>query len=126
MDERRATSHTRGVTSGGQVRERDLRILAGPICLSALGDGIALSAMGLRAKDLAGGDMGSGPAIAGMFICLWAPVVVLSGHVGLLVERLETRGLLVAVSVAQACVALAGLRGRMPEAQPEVGTIGSP
>jgi MFS family permease len=32
---------------------------------------------------------------------------VLSGHVGLLVDRLETRGLLVAVSGAQACVAVA-------------------
>src|SRR4029453_474774 len=37
----------------------------------------------------------------------WAPVVVLSGHVGLLVDRVETRSLLVAVSAAQACVALA-------------------
>ena len=51
--------------------------------------------------------MEAGLAIAGIFICLWAPVVVLSGHVGLLVDRVETRGLLVGVSAAQACVALA-------------------
>lgn len=107
MDARRPASHTRGVTNGGTVQERDLRVLAGAICLSALGDGIALVALGLRAKELAGGDMGGGLAIAGMFICLWAPVVVLSGHVGLLVDRLETRSLLVLVSVAQAGVALA-------------------
>ena len=81
--------------------------MAGAICLSALGDGIALVAMGLRANDMAGGAMGNGLAIAGIFICLWAPVVLLSGHVGLLVDRVETRGLLVAVSGAQACVALA-------------------
>jgi MFS family permease len=89
------------------VRDRDLRVVAGAICLSALGDGIALIAMALRANDLAGSEMGSGLAIAGIFICLWAPVVILSGHVGLLVDRVETRGLLVAVSAAQACVALA-------------------
>jgi MFS family permease len=107
VDGRRVTPHTRGVTTSGPVRERDLRIVAGAICLSALGDGIALVAMGLRANDLASGSMGNGLAIAGIFICLWAPVVLLSGHVGLLVDRVETRGLLVAVSAAQACVALA-------------------
>jgi MFS family permease len=95
------------VTTTGPVRERDLRVVAGAICLSALGDGIALVAMGLRANEMAGGAMGNGLAIAGIFICLWAPVVVLSGHVGLLVDRVETRGLLVAVSAAQACVAVA-------------------
>jgi len=91
----------------GRVRERDLRVVAGAICLSALGDGIALVAMGLRANDMSGSSMGNGLAIAGVFICLWAPVVLLSGHVGLLVDRVETRGLLVAVSGAQACVAVA-------------------
>ncbi len=89
-------------------------MVAGAICLSALGDGIALIALGLRANSLGGGDMGSGLAVAGVFVCLWAPVVVLSGHVGLLVDRVETRGLLVAVSAGQACVALAlGLVGSL-------------
>jgi len=107
VDGRLVTSHTRGVTTSAAVRERDLRVVAGAICLSALGDGIALVAMGLRANEMGGGAMGNGLAIAGIFICLWAPVVVLSGHVGLLVDRVETRGLLVAVSAAQACVAVA-------------------
>ena len=106
MDGRRDASHTRGVTTA-PVRERDLRVIAGAICLSALGDWIALVALGLRANEMAGSSMGNGLAIAGIFICLWAPVVLLSGHVGLLVDRVETRGLLVAVSAAQACVALA-------------------
>jgi MFS family permease len=95
------------VTTSGPVRERDLLVVAGAICISALGDWIALVAMGLRANDMSAGAMGSGLTIAGIFICLWAPVVILSGHVGLLVDRVETRGLLVVVSVAQACVALA-------------------
>ncbi len=107
LDGRGETPHTRLVATTGEVRARDLRVLAGAISLSALGDGIALVAMGLRANDMAAGAMGTGLAIAGMFICLWAPVVVLSGHVGLLVDRVETRGLLVAVSAAQACVATA-------------------
>ena len=51
--------------------------------------------------------MGGGIAIAAMFICLWAPVVLLSGHAGLLVDRVETRRLLVVVSAAQAAVAAA-------------------
>jgi MFS family permease len=92
---------------GGIVRERDLRVLSAAIGLSALGDGVALVAMGLQAKNMSGEGMGGGIAIAAMFICLWAPVVVLSGHVGLLVDRVETRGLLVAVSALQACVAVA-------------------
>jgi MFS family permease len=82
-------------------------VVAGAICVSALGDWIALVALGLRANEMSGGPMGNGLAIAGIFICLWAPVVLLAGHVGLLVDRVETRGLLVLVSAAQACVALA-------------------
>ena len=91
----------------GSAPERDLRVLAGAIGLSALGDGVALVALMLAAKDMAGSGMsglGAGVAIAVLCICLWAPVVVLAGHVGLLVDRVETRGLLVAVSAAQAVV----------------------
>ena len=91
----------------GSAPERDLRVLAGAIGLSALGDGVALVALMLAAKDMAGSGMsglGAGVAIAALCICLWAPVVVLAGHVGLLVDRVETRGLLVAVSAAQAVV----------------------
>jgi MFS family permease len=92
---------------GGIARERDLRVLSAAIGLSALGDGVALVALGLQAKNLAGEGMGGGLAISAMFICLWAPVVLLSGHVGLLVDRVETRRLLVAVSLGQAAVGVA-------------------
>ena len=93
------------MTAAGIVRERDLRVLSAAIGLSALGDGVALVALGLQAKHMSGEGMGGGFAIAAMFICLWAPVVLLSGHVGLLVDRMETRRLLVLVSAGQACVA---------------------
>ena len=95
------------MTTSGQVRDRDLHVVAGAICLSALGDGVALIALALRAKDLSGDGMGGGIAVAAIFICLWAPVVLLAGYVGLLVDRVETRSLLVAVSVGQAVVAVA-------------------
>jgi len=91
----------------GTARERDLRTLSAAIGLSALGDGVALVALALQAKNLTGEGMGGGIAIAAMFICLWAPVVLLSGYAGLLVDRLETRRLLVVVSAAQAAVAAA-------------------
>jgi MFS family permease len=92
--------------SGGMARERDLRVLSAAIGLSALGDGVALVALALQAKHLSGEGMGGGLAISAMFICLWAPVVLLSGHVGLLVDRVETRKLLVVVSLGQAAVAV--------------------
>jgi MFS family permease len=93
--------------AGGIARERDLRVLSAAIGLSALGDGVALVALALQAKNLSGEGMGGGLAISAMFICLWAPVVLLSGHVGLLVDRVETRKLLVVVSLGQAAVAVA-------------------
>jgi len=93
--------------AGGIARERDLRVLSAAIGLSALGDGVALVALALQAKNLAREGMGGGLAISAMFICLWAPVVLLSGHVGLLVDRVETRKLLVVVSLGQAAVAVA-------------------
>ena len=91
----------------GHVRQRDLRVLAASIGLSALGDGVALVALALAAKNMTGEGMSAGVAISALFICLWAPVVVLSGHVGLLVDHAETRSLLVVVSVVQAVVAIA-------------------
>jgi MFS family permease len=91
----------------GVVRERDLRVVSGAVALSALGDFVALVALGLAAKNMAGDGMGTGVSVAAIFICLWAPLVVLSGHVGLLVDRVETRSLLVVVSVGQAGVAVA-------------------
>lgn len=95
------------MTTDGGARERDLRVVAAAIGISALGDAVAFVALGLRANELAGSGMDAGLSIAAVFICLWAPAVVLAGHVGLLVDRVETRGLLVLVSAGQAVVAVA-------------------
>lgn len=50
---------------------------------------------------------GSGVAVAALFIALWAPLVVFAGPAGLLVDRLDTRRLLVVVSLLQAAIAAA-------------------
>ena len=44
----------------GPVRQRDLRVLAASIALSALGDGVALVALALAAKNMSGEGMSGG------------------------------------------------------------------
>lgn len=83
------------------VRDRDLRVVAGAIGISAAGDFVALVALALRANDM----QGSGIAVSAVFICMWAPIAVLAGHAGLLVDRVETTRLLALVSALQAAVA---------------------
>jgi MFS family permease len=85
------------------LRDHDVRLVAGSVGLSALGDWLALVALALQIEDMTD----SGLAISALFICLWAPVVVLAGHVGVLVDRFETTRLLVVVSLVQAGVASA-------------------
>jgi MFS family permease len=91
------------VAIGDEARNRDLWLVAGAIGLSAAGDFIALIALALRANEM----QGKGIGVAAIFIALWAPIAVLSGHVGLIVDRFETTRLLAVVSVAQAAVGIA-------------------
>jgi MFS family permease len=84
------------------VRERDLRLLGGAIAVSAVGDFVAMIALALRANEL-----WRGAGVAALLICLWAPTAVLAGHVGLLVDRLETRTLAVWSALFQAAAAAA-------------------
>src|SRR6185295_7082888 len=80
---------------------RDLRLLSGAVALSAAGDLLLVVVLSLRVHDLTG----DGFAVAALFAALLAPVVVLAPLAGRLVDRLETRGVLVAVSLVQAGVA---------------------
>ncbi len=48
---------------------------------------------------------GDGIGVSLVFICLWAPIAVLAGYVGLVVDRYETTRLLAFVSVFQAVAA---------------------
>jgi MFS family permease len=83
------------------VHDRYLRILAGAIAVSAIGDWVAVIALGFRVNDMWKGG------VALLLICLWAPLAALAGHVGILVDRLETRTLALAANLFQAAIAVA-------------------
>jgi MFS family permease len=85
------------------ARPVDLWLVAGAIGLSAAGDFVALIALVLHANE----TQGEGIGVAAVFIALWAPIAVLAGHVGLIIDRFETTRVLASVSVAQAVVAVA-------------------
>lgn len=86
---------------GSLLRERDFRLVAGAVGLSAFGDWVAIVALGLHVTAISG----SGFAVAGLWVCLFGPSVLVAGHAGLLVDRIETRRLLTTVSLAGAVVA---------------------
>lgn len=85
------------------LRNRDFRIVSGSVGLSALGDWVAMIALGLQVKEVSD----SGFAVAALWICLFGPSVLVAGHAGLLVDRFESTRLLAAVSAAGAVVAVA-------------------
>jgi Na+/melibiose symporter-like transporter len=88
--------------------DRDFRLVAASVGVSALGDWVAIVALGLHVKDATD----SGFAVAALWVCLFGPSVLLAGHAGLLVDRIEATRLLAAVSalgaVAAAALALTG------------------
>lgn len=82
-------------------RDRDFRLVAGSVGLSALGDWVAIVALGLYVKDVTD----SGFAVAALWVCLFGPSVVVAGYAGLLVDRVEATRLLAAVSAVGALAA---------------------
>ena len=82
---------------------RDLRLVVGAVGLSSLGDALALIPLTLHIEE----ETGSGLAVAALLIALWGPVALLAPVAGALVDRVETRGLLIRVSLAQAVVVAA-------------------
>lgn len=89
--------------SASLFRDRDFRLVAGSVGLSALGDWVAIVALGLHVKDLTD----SGFAVAALWVCLFGPSVLVAGWVGVLVDRIEATRLLAAVSAAGAVAATA-------------------
>jgi Major Facilitator Superfamily len=69
--------------------------------LSALGDWVAIVALGLHVKEMTD----SGFAVAALWICLFGPSVAVAGYAGLLVDRVEATRLLAGVSALGAVVA---------------------
>ena len=90
------------MTGGSLLRSRDFRLVAGSVGLSALGDWVAIVALGLHVKDMTD----SGFAVAALWICLFGPSVAVAGHAGLLVDRVEATRLLAAISSFGAVVAV--------------------
>lgn len=90
-----------GPMGSSLFRDRDFRLVSASVCLSALGDWVAIVALGLAVKDLTG----SGFAVAALWVCLFGPSVLVAGHAGLLVDRIEATRLLAAVSAAGALAA---------------------
>jgi MFS family permease len=85
----------------GPLRRRDVRLIVAAVGASAAGDFILWVPLTLHLQQMTD----SGIAVAALFIALWAPVVVLAPVAGLLVDRMEARGLLLVVSLLQAVVA---------------------
>lgn len=84
-------------------RDRDFRLVAGSVGLSAMGDWIAIVALGL----FIGEHTDSGFLVAALWICLFGPSVAVAGFAGVLVDRVETTRLLALVSLAGLLVAVA-------------------
>ena len=87
----------------GHGGKRDSRLLVGAVGLSAGGDFLALIPLAALVSELSG----SGWAVSGLFVALWGPMVVLSSFAGRLIDRVETRGLLIVTSLIQAVIAAA-------------------
>jgi MFS family permease len=85
------------------LKNRDLRVIASAVGLSAMGDWLALAPLGLALAD----STGSGFALAALMASLWAPSVIFAGPAGRLVDRFEARAVLIWVSLAQAVAAAA-------------------
>lgn len=92
------------------LRERDVSLIVGAVGLSALGDFLAYIPLALHLQE----RTGSGIVLALLPFTLWAPVVLLAGPAGLLVDRVETRRLLLVVSLLQAVVATGLASWRAP------------
>lgn len=84
------------------LHDRDFRLVSGSAGLSALGDWVAMVALGLHVKEITD----SGFAVAALWICLFGPSVLVAGHAGLIADRFESTRLLAATSALGAVAAL--------------------
>jgi Major Facilitator Superfamily len=85
------------------TRHRDFRLVVAALGLSAVGDWVAIVALGLHVKEAAD----SGLVVAVLWVCLFGPSVAAAGLAGLLVDRFEATRVLAGVSALGALGAAA-------------------
>jgi Na+/melibiose symporter-like transporter len=85
------------------LSERDFLLLSIAVGLSAMGDWVAITALGLHVEELTD----NGYAVAALWICLFGPSVAVAGHAGMLVDRVEATRLLALVAALGAIGAAA-------------------
>jgi len=85
----------------GLLRQRDVRLIVGAVGVSSVGDFLLWVPLTLYLQH----TTGSAIVVAGLFLALWTPAVVLAPFAGWLVDRLEARAVLIVASFAQAAVA---------------------
>ncbi len=88
---------------GSLLRDRDFRLVAGSVGVSALGDWVAIVALGLHVRE----TTDSGIAVAALWVCLFGPSVAIAAHAGLLVDRIEATRLLASISALGAIGSIA-------------------
>jgi MFS family permease len=81
--------------------DRDLRLLAVAVGVSAAGDLAALTALALVVHEATG----SGLAVAALLTAVTGPIVLLAPAAGLLVDRVETRRVLLGAALVSALAA---------------------
>ena len=85
----------------GLLRQRDVRLIVGAVGVSSIGDFLLWVPLTLYLQRTSG----SAIVVAGLFLALWSPAVLLAPFAGWLVDRLEARAVLIVASVGQAVVA---------------------
>jgi MFS family permease len=85
----------------GLLGQRDVRLIVGAVGVSSIGDFLLWVPLTLYLQR----TNGSALVIAGLFLALWSPAVVLAPFAGWFVDRLEARAVLIAASLAQAGIA---------------------
>lgn len=84
------------------ARRRDLRVLAGAVFLSAVGDMMATITLALAVHEVSG----SGLAVSAFFASTMLPVIALARPGGLLADRVDAVRVIGVASLAQAAVAV--------------------
>jgi MFS family permease len=88
---------------GDRQQARDTRLIVGAVGISALGDFLLWVPLTLHLQA----TTDSAIAVAALMFALWGPIVLLAPLAGLVVDRGESRSILIVASLAQALVVAA-------------------